>query len=234
MIKFLKRWMPSRDEVGKPTRTARRVLNMLRREYNGKPLLESEICSDPMEQFSNWFDQAIKNVRDDPNAMLLSTADKNGRPSSRTVLLKEFDETGLVFYTNYESRKARQILENPNVCLTFYWPDLLRQIHIEGRADKVPESQSDAYFKTRPTASQLGAWTSIQSKPIPSREELIRRFKNMEEKFDQQEIPRPPHWGGFKVTPHRFEFWQGRMNRLHDRIQYTRTQSSWNIERLSP
>ncbi len=226
--------MPAKDEVGKPARTARRALNMLRREYYGEPLVESEVCSDPMDQFSNWFDEAVKHVRDDPNAMLLATADKHGRPSSRTVLLKEFDETGLVFYTNYESRKARQILENPNICLTFYWPDLLRQVHIEGTAEKVPESQSDAYFRTRPPATQVGAWTSIQSTPIPSREVLNQKFKEMEQKFDQQEIPRPPHWGGFKVTPHRFEFWQGRLNRLHDRIQYTRHQSSWKIERLSP
>lgn len=207
---------------------------MLRREYEGQPFDPGSADPDPFKQFSNWFDDAVSAIKHDPNAMTLSTADKNGRPSSRTVLLKEYDETGFVFYTNYKSRKGSQIMNNPNVSLTFYWPDLMRQIHIEGTAQKIPETRSDAYFRLRPGASKLSAWASEQSSEIESREELENKLKKMEQKFKGDEIPRPPHWGGFLVQPHRMEFWQGRLNRLHDRICYIKEQNSWSVKRLSP
>lgn len=234
MIKYIKAWLPARDEVGTPGRAARRFLGMMRREYHGEPLLEAHISADPIEQFSTWFDQAIKQVKDDPNAMLISTVGSDGQPSSRTVLLKEFDENGFVFYTNYQSRKARQISENPKVSITFYWPEMLRQVHIEGIAEKVPESQSDEYFATRPPASRLGAWASAQSRTLNSREELEKIFEDIKNRFNKQDIPRPPEWGGFNVSPYRMEFWQGRLNRLHDRICYSKNDSKWHITRLSP
>lgn len=207
---------------------------MMRREYHGDPLLEEHISDDPIEQFSTWFDQAAKQVKDDPNAMLISTVSSDGQPSSRTVLLKEFDENGFVFYTNYKSRKAQHISQNPKVGITFYWPELLRQVHIEGYAEKVPESRSDEYFATRPQASRLGAWASAQSRTLSSRQELETIYRDIKNRFDQQDIPRPPEWGGFIVTPNRIEFWQGRLNRLHDRICYNKNDTGWHITRLSP
>jgi len=234
MFKFFKRWFPGRDEVSKPKSAVTQAVAMLRREYEGKPFNENNVDPNPVSQFATWFEVAVKAIKFDPNAMILSTVDPNGQPSSRTVLLKGFDKEGFIFYTNYRSRKAKHIEQNPNVSLTFYWPDLVRQIHIEGVAKKISAEQSDQYFASRPDSSKLSAWASDQSHPISSRKELENRLKTIEKKFSGGTIPRPPHWGGFCVAPHRIEFWQGRLNRLHDRIAYQKENGKWKMERLSP
>lgn len=234
MFRFIKRWLPAKDEVTKPKAVAKQAIEMLRREYTGEPLLESNVDPNPIAQFINWFDEALKQIKDDPNAMILSTADADGRPSSRTVLLKGYNEEGFIFYTNYASRKAIQIAENPNVSITFYWPELMRQIHIEGVAEKVSAERSDAYFKTRPDGSKISAWATYQSRPVSSRDEFENRRKEIEDKFIGKEITRPPTWGGYIIKPKRIEFWQGRLNRLHDRICYIKSEEIWKIIRLSP
>ena len=207
---------------------------MLRREYAGEPFLEKHVSKDPIEQFSVWFDEAVAKIKTDPNAMILATADSDAKPSSRTVLLKGYDENGFIFYTNYGSRKGKQILANPNVSITFYWPELMRQIHIEGVAEKVSEAKSDAYFSKRPITSQLSALASSQSDVVESREALEQQLKAMEKKYGGETIPRPENWGGFCVKPNRMEFWQGRLNRLHDRICYKQKGEHWEIVRLAP
>ncbi len=235
MFKFIKRWLPSKEEVQDPKRFLRQATALMRREYEGKLLDESTADPDPLKQFEVWYAEAVEAVKDDPNAVLVATADEQGRPSSRVVLLKEYDEQGFVFYTNYASRKGEQILKNPSVAMTFYWPDLMRQVRIEGSVEKVSREQSEAYFRKRPRASQIGAWASSQSEQISSREALEERFRETEEKFDGKEIPAPPNWGGFRVAPHRYEFWQGRAGRLHDRICYLHAGSGdWDVVRLSP
>lgn len=234
MFNFFRRWIPGRDEISKPKTAARQAVEMLRREYAGNPFLEEHVSIDPIEQFKVWFDEAVDKIKTDPNAMILSTAGRDGKPSSRTVLLKGYDNTGFVFYTNYSSRKGRQILENPHVSITFYWPELMRQIHIEGVAERVSEEQSEAYFSKRPAASQLSALASSQSDVVESREALEEQLKAVEKKFSGGKIPRPENWGGFRVNPNRIEFWQGRLNRLHDRICYEEKNQEWKISRLSP
>ena len=234
MFRFFKRWLPSKDEISKPQAAAHQAVEMLRREYAGQPFLEKHLCEDPVEQFSVWFDEAVEKVKTDPNAMILATAGQAGRPSSRTVLLKGYDENGFVFYTNYDSRKGKQIEQNPDVSITFYWPELMRQVHIEGRAEKVSEVQSDEYFAKRPESSRLSARASSQSEKVSSREELEEKLRVMEKRFKNGNIPRPPNWGGFCVKPNRIEFWQGRLNRLHDRLCYQKSDGSWEISRLSP
>ncbi|MDZ7720398.1 MAG: pyridoxamine 5'-phosphate oxidase [Balneolaceae bacterium] len=227
--RFIKRWMPAKDEIQDP----KKAIAMIRREYEGIPLDKESVDFNPFNQFTKWFKDAVKQVSADANAMTLTTVGEKGQPSSRTVLLKEFDKSGFVFYTNYQSRKGRHIQNNSQVSITFYWAELMRQIHIEGNAQKVPDTQSDEYFKSRPVASQLGAWASSQSEEVESRSVLKEKMKEFEQKFGD-EIPRPPHWGGFLVVPHRIEFWQGRLNRLHDRICYTLEEEDWVIKRLSP
>lgn len=227
--RFIKRWLPAKEEI----KDTKRAIAMIRREYEGIPLDEESVDPNPFNQFSTWFDNAVQHVSKDPNAMTLTTVSMHSQPSSRTVLLKGFDESGFVFYTNYKSRKGTHIQNNPRVSATFYWADLMRQIHIEGRAEKVPEEQSDEYFKSRPVASQLGAWASSQSEEVESRSVLKEKMKEYEEKFSDG-IPRPSHWGGFRIVPHRIEFWQGRLNRLHDRICYSLEDEKWVIKRLSP
>ncbi|MDG5767963.1 pyridoxamine 5'-phosphate oxidase [Balneolales bacterium ANBcel1] len=235
MIRFIKRWMPARDEVRKPMKFARQSVAMLRREYQGKPLEEKSVSPNPIQQFELWFEEAAGIIRDDPNAMVLSTADDNGRPSARTVLMKGFDDDGIVFYTNYESRKSLQIMKNPHVALTFQWPDLVRQVCIEGVAEKVPESQSDAYFRSRPVSSRISAVASPQSKVLVSRSELEKRVEEVRRELEGEEISRPDTWGGYLVRPERFEFWQGRINRLHDRLEYLPAGNGrWTIRRLAP
>jgi pyridoxamine 5'-phosphate oxidase len=235
MFEYLKRWLPAGDEVKKPKVAAGQAIEMLRREYSGKPLKKSDVNQDPIKQFSVWFDEAVDAVKADPNAMLISTVDSEGKPSSRTVLLKGFDTEGFLFYTNYNSRKAKHIEHQPSVSLTFYWPDLMRQIHIEGMAGKVSAEKSDAYFQTRPSSSKRSAWASQQSDIVANREQLEKQLKDIEKKYAGSEIPRPPHWGGYRVKPLRIEFWQGRLNRLHDRICYVLQENKeWKIERLSP
>lgn len=230
----------------------------LRREYNLTGLRRKDLAADPMVQFARWFDQAtgarasgrlrkffinlyksILMVRGtepmDVNAMTLATADKEGRPSARVVLLKGVDERGFVFHTNYDSRKSRELAENPQAALVFYWSDQERQVCVAGQVSKLPAAESDAYFKTRPRGSQFGAWVSNQSSVIPDRAALEKKWQELEAKFAGKEVPRPANWGGYVLRPNRIEFWQGRPNRLHDRFRYTkRGDGTWEIERLSP
>jgi len=236
VVRFIKRWLPGRDEVRHPGRFARQSVAMLRREYQGKPLEEAHVDPEPILQFEAWFEEATRVIRDDPNAMILSTVDEQDGPSARTVLLKGFSEEGFIFYTNYDSRKGHQIRGNPRVALTFHWPDLMRQVCIEGVAGKTSAEQSDTYFQSRPAGSRISAVASPQSRVVASRRELEDRARDLEEKYsDLDDIPRPDHWGGYLVRPERIEFWQGRVNRLHDRICYTRKpQGGWEFRRLAP
>lgn len=206
----------------------------LRREYASQGLDENSVAADPIVQFQNWFKNAVEAGQVDPEAMMLSTVNSQGRPSGRVVLLKRCDEHGFVFFTNYDSRKSREMIAHPQVALTFYWPVIHRQVRIEGVAQKVPAKESEEYFKTRPRGSQLGAWASPQSEIINSRDMLEKRLAEIEERFADQAIPCPTFWGGFRVKPDMIEFWQGRENRLHDRILYTLQDGRWQICRLAP
>ena len=205
----------------------------LRRDYSLRELDEATVLQDPFSQFLLWFDEATKSAVIEPNAMTLSTVGPDGRPSSRVVLLKGFDRTGLVFFTNYESRKSRELAANPNACLHFFWPDLERQIIVNGPVQKTSREESQVYFDSRPIASRIGAWASRQSSVIASREILEKRENQLRNEFGDQ-VPLPPFWGGFRLTPDKFEFWQGRQNRLHDRICFTLENGAWMITRLSP
>lgn len=205
-----------------------------RNDPPARTLLESEIAKTPFCQFDRWFSEAIEAAVPQPEAMTLGTANAAGVPSARLVLLKSFDEHGFVFYTNYESRKSRELTENPNASLVFFWPELERQVRIEGSASKVSERESDAYFATRPRGSQLGAWVSNQSSAIESRAVLDRRLDELIQQYEGSGVPRPPFWGGWRVVPLAIEFWQGRTDRLHDRLVYQRDDSAWRIVRLSP
>jgi pyridoxamine 5'-phosphate oxidase len=206
----------------------------LRLSYSKAGLNEDDVDPDPFRQFEQWMSQAIASQLIEPNAMILATVDASGQPNARAVLLKGFDPSGFVFYTNYESRKSREIAANPNVCLLFYWAELERQVRIAGRAERVPEGESEAYFQSRPVGHQLGAWVSKQSEVIAGREVIEESLASVAKRFEPGPVPRPPYWGGFRVAPHAFEFWQGRPNRLHDRLEYVRTNGSWMIRRLSP
>jgi pyridoxamine 5'-phosphate oxidase len=206
----------------------------LRKEYLQHRLLEKEASPSPFVQFQRWFDTAVKEGLSEPNAMTLATADKKGRPSARIVLLKDFGSRGFSFFTNYESRKAVELAANPHVALVFDWHDLERQINIEGRVEKLPRSISAAYFKKRPRSSQLGAWASHQSATVKDRAVLEKTLAALEKKFEGKEVPLPPFWGGYRVVPDTIHFWQGRANRLHDRLLYTRRGGKWVRTRLSP
>lgn len=209
-------------------------INKLRREYRaGVDLDVKTVASDPLAQFRGWFDEALAADPDEPNAMTLATATKDGRPSARTVLLKEYDEAGFVFYTNYTSRKGSELEENPYAALLFYWPKLERQVRIEGGVTKVSVEQSDKYFASRPTGSQLGAAISPQSRVIDGHE-LAEKFKAAESSLQGRKVERPAHWGGYRLQPVRYEFWQGRENRLHDRIEYNFESGVWTLQRLAP
>ena len=198
-------------------------------------LLRSDLSANPFKQFESWFKDAIAFSAIEANAMNLATVDKNGQPSNRIVLLKSMDETGFIFFTNYTSRKAKEIAQNSNAAINFFWAELTRQVRVEGKLKKVSERESDEYFKSRPRMSQLGAIASVQSEVIDSNENLDERVEALKEKYLIGDIPRPAHWGGYILIPHCIEFWQGRANRLHDRFQYTlQKDMSWMIERLSP
>jgi len=210
------------------------AISDLRKDYLLNGLDKSDVMPNPVEQFRAWFEAAVEAGVPEPNAMHVSTVSADGRPDGRIVLIKDVSEGGFVFYTNYESRKGRELTERPVAALTFFYPELERQIRIEGQVEKVSAEESDAYFNSRPRASQIGAWVSNQSRVVDSREVLENRQRELEIQFDGQTVPRPPHWGGFRVVPDMLEFWQGRPSRLHDRIRYRKEGEQWIIERLSP
>ena len=208
-------------------------LAQLRVEYKRAALGERDTAPDPYRQFSRWFDEALAAAVPEPNAMTLATVDAGGQPAARIVLLKSVDARGLVFHTNYDSRKGRDIDANARVALLFFWPELERQVRVTGRAEHASAAESDAYFAQRPRESQLGAWASPQSAKIASRDVLEARLAEVRARFAGT-VERPPRWGGVRVVPARFEFWQGRASRLHDRLQWTREADGWHIARLAP
>lgn len=215
--------------------TAMKNLHDQRREYDNPPLDESSLPTDPFELFANWYQHASDMKLLEPNAMVLATVDPSGRPTQRTVLLKYFDRDGMVFFTNFKSRKASHIEANPNVSILFQWLPLHRQIEIDGIAERVSTAESLKYFALRPRGSQLGAWVSEQSSIVTSRSLLDAKLAELKEKFMNREVPWPSFWGGFRVVPRRFEFWQGQPNRLHDRFQFERSEGkSWSRNRLAP
>jgi pyridoxamine 5'-phosphate oxidase len=211
-------------------------LSNYRKSYDKKELLESNIDDNPMQLFQTWFHEVDSNYDEsETNAMTISTIGLDGFPKSRVVLLKKYTYEGFIFYTNYESEKGKAIMDNPNVCLSFFWHQSERQVIIKGKAEKIPENMSDGYFESRPRGSQLGAIVSNQSEVVENREVLENSLKALEKKYEGQEIPRPDYWGGFIVKPVEIEFWQGRANRLHDRIRFKLdSEFNWQIARLSP
>ncbi|HYT86878.1 MAG TPA: pyridoxamine 5'-phosphate oxidase [Burkholderiales bacterium] len=208
-------------------------LAALRQEYMRAGLHEKDLAPDPFAQFGNWFDEALQSGIALPNTMTLATATKKGRPSARAVLLKGFDAHGFVFYTHYRSRKGRELEQNPQAMLLFCWEELERQVGIEGRVEQVPAAESDRYFASRPLGARLSAIVSPQSETVASREDLETRLEEAAKRW-RDAPPRPPHWGGYRLAPDRFEFWQGRRDRLHDRLCYRKSGGVWKIERLAP
>ena len=207
----------------------------IRKDYQLQSLSEKDIAADPFTQFNNWWNDAVKSELDEINAMTLATATLSGIPAARIVLLKSVTDAGFVFFTNYSSHKGKELEENPQACLVFFWKELERQVRITGRVEKVTAAESDEYFHSRPAGSRVGAWASPQSSVIRSREVIENNIVKIEEQFAGTEITRPPHWGGYIVIPSVIEFWQGRTNRLHDRLQFSKMQDgSWKIERLAP
>ncbi len=206
----------------------------IRTEYKMRSLAETEVDTDPIKQFSHWWDEAIKSDIHEVNAMTLATVGEMGVPAARIVLLKGFDEKGFVFFTNYSSNKGEELESNPNACLVFFWKELERQVRITGVAEKISTEESIAYFNSRPDGNKIGAWASPQSLAIAGKAWLKETFDYYKERFKHGEIPKPPHWGGYRVKPVKIEFWQGRPNRLHDRILYTGENNTWKVERLAP
>ncbi len=207
----------------------------LREDYRAKTLEITDVQADPMQQFKEWLQEALDSQIKEANAMTIATVDALGKPAARIVLLKGFDENGFIFYTNYESRKGRELAVNPNIAVVFLWKDLERQIRIEGVTEKVPPSVSLHYFQSRPKGSQIGAWASPQSQVIADRSILEQNVLALKEKYkDAENLPIPSHWGGYQIKPTLIEFWQGRSSRLHDRICYTLENNKWKIERLAP
>lgn len=206
----------------------------IRKDYKLKSLLEADVEKDPVTQFSVWWDEALKSDIIEVNAMTLATCNIEAKPFARIVLLKGFTNEGFIFYTNYQSSKGKELENNPNAALVFFWKELERQVRIEGAVEKISEAESDNYFQSRPTGSKIGAWASAQSSTVANREAIEENYLNYFDKFNSQHIPRPPYWGGYIVKPEKIEFWQGRSSRLHDRILYTKQNDDWKIERLSP
>ena len=205
----------------------------MRKNYQQAELLESNAAKHPLQQFTTWLNQALEAEIPEPNAMTLATVSSTLRPSTRVVLIKGYDEQGIVWFTNYDSRKGRELAGNPFAALQFHWVELERVVRIEGRVEKISGPESDTYYHSRPLGSRIGAWASPQSQTISSREWLQDELKNYADKF-QQEPPRPPHWGGYRLVPDSWEFWQGGGARLHDRLKYTKQQDNWLMERLAP
>lgn len=209
------------------------MLRDIRKQYLFSVLDENNVLPNPFDQFDIWLQETIKSEQLEPTAMILSTVDDQLQPHSRVVLLKDFNTKGFVFYTNYEGHKAQQIAQNSKVSLVFFWPTLERQVRVEGIVEKISETISTSYFNSRPTDSQLGAWASPQSQEIHSTDFLEKQFQHYQQKFGDS-IPKPPHWGGYLVAPSTFEFWQGRANRLHDRLFFIEEKGEWKIKRLAP
>jgi pyridoxamine 5'-phosphate oxidase len=207
----------------------------IRKNYSKQALNEDSVLDNPVQQFKVWLQEAINAEADEPTAFVLSTVNSAGQPSARVVLLKEVSDDGFIFFTNYDSRKGQELSETPKAAMTFFWATLERQVRIEGTVEKVAEQVSDNYFHSRPIGSQVGAWASPQSQVIANRDVLEQADKAYTENFAKTDtIPRPPHWGGYIIKPTRVEFWQGRPNRLHDRIEYEQIQENWNLKRLAP
>jgi len=207
----------------------------IRRDYMKEALSENQVEENPFRQFDRWWDEAVKAEIDEVNAMTLSTVSSDGKPTARIVLLKGYDDYGFVFFTNYESKKGKDLLLNPNASLLFFWKELERQVRLEGTCEKVSEAESDQYFYSRPEGSRIGAWASPQSQVISSRDVLDSNLAELEKRFKDTPVPRPPHWGGYRIKPQTMEFWQGRPSRLHDRIAYSQDSSGdWKFARLAP
>lgn len=212
----------------------RHNLESIRREYSLQQLTRDSVHSDPLVQFKKWLSEALEAKVNEPTAMTLATAETNGRPSARIVLLKDVNKKGLTFYTNYESLKGRQLDKNPQAAVLFFWPELERQVRVAGVTERLPAGESDKYFNSRPEGSRIGAWASRQSSVIGSRQELDREVEKTIKRFRKTAIHRPDYWGGYLILPNSAEFWQGRPDRLHDRISYTLEEGKWIIDRLAP
>ncbi len=210
------------------------MLRDIRTNYQKFELTEGTVDKDPVRQLELWLTDAITSQKSDPTAMIVSTIDQEGNPDSRVVLLKEIKSDGLIFFTNYNSIKGQQIIANQHISVVFFWPELERQVRIKGKAEKISEEDSESYFLSRPLESQLGAWASPQSQIIENRKVLDDNYTHFRQYFETHEIKKPPHWGGFLIRPEYFEFWQGRSNRLHDRIVFCREDHNWTIYRLAP